>query len=103
MKKKLITLTFTILLSFASVSMNAQTDAFFTNGADSRTTSGSVSFNDFSGQYGQGFSFNSFNNQDGLSFNGLNSDGAPITNGLLILSATGMLYMITKRRKENKQ
>lgn len=101
MKKKLITLT--ILLSFASVSLNAQTDAYFTNGTDSRTTSDGVSFNDFSEGYGQGFSFNSFNNQEGLSFGGLNSDGAPITDGLLLLSATGMFYLITKRRKENEQ
>ena len=39
---------------------------------------------------------------EGLTFNGFTSQDLPLGSGMLIMSATGLLYLISKNRKENK-
>lgn len=82
MKKNYITLTLMLLFStFAASELNAQSDAFFTTNytLDERNGTG-----------------------EGLTFNGFTPNDLPLGSGMLIMSATGLLYLISKNRKENK-
>ena len=88
MKKKFILLTFLMLLftTFAASELNAQSDAFFTNAPEQRNGVGNYNYDENSG----------------LTFNGFRSQDLPLGGGMLIMSATGLLYLISKNRKENK-
>ena len=104
MKRKLIVLTFMLsFLVFISNEMQAQTDAYFSNRREYRSPDAiGISFDGFSGQFGQGFNFDSFVNQGGgFEFEDFTGGDAPLTNGLLIMTATGLIYLMNKRRKEN--
>lgn len=58
----------------------------------------------FSGQFGQGFNFSSFDGQQGgLNFENFTGGDTPLANGLLIMTATGLIYLMNKRRKENEK
>ena len=94
MKRKLIALTFMLSLSqFCTTGIKAQNDAFFVNSTEHRT---------FINE-GQGFNFGNMDpQQSGLNFEKMNSGDAPVGNGLLLMTATGLIYFMNKRRKENE-
>ena len=108
MKRKLIALTFMLgFLAVMTSGLKAQSDAFFSNEKELRspgTIGGGVGFEGFSGQFGQGFNFGSFDTQqDGFGFEGFTGGDAPVANGLFIMTATGLIYLMNKRRKENEK
>jgi hypothetical protein len=94
MKRKFIVLSFMLGFSlFCTTGIKAQNDAFFVNSTKQRTSI----------NVGQGFNFGSFDTQQGgLSFEDFTGSNAPIGNGLLLMTATGLIYFINKRRKENE-
>ena len=104
MKKKSIVLMFVLMLSvFGALELKAQSDAFFTNTKESRTdgTNG-LMFSDFSSGTSGGFG-----QKDGLSFGDFEGESlyeseVPVGHGAFIMATTGILYLIAKRRKENK-
>ena len=107
MKNRVIAFTFMLIFmaSFA-FELNAQKkDGFFTPYASEKRELASeegLSFNNFYGGIGEGFG-----QQEGLTFGGftgkdLSDSQAPVGNGMFIMATTSMLYLITKRRKENK-
>ena len=108
MKRKLIALTFMLgFLAVMTSGLKAQSDAFFSNEKELRSPNsvgGGVGFEGFSGQFGQGFNFGSFDlQQDGFGFEDFNLGDAPLANGLFIMTATGFIYLMNKRRKENEK
>ena len=105
MKRKLIALTFMLgFLAVMTSGLKAQTDAFFSNEKELRspgTVGGGIGFEGFSGQFGHGFNFGSFDTQqDGFGFEDFD---APVANRLFIMTATGLIYLMNKRRKENEK
>ena len=104
MKRKLRALAFVFtMMALLPCSINAQNDAFFSNSTDSRTSDVvGVRSTGVSNLYGNGFRFNSFNSNGGLSFDDMYKvNDSPITDGLFIMAATGLCYLFTKRRKED--
>ena len=107
MKRKLIALTFMLgFLAVMTSGLKAQSDAFFSNEKELRspgTVGEGVGFEGFSGQFGQGFNFGSFvSEHDGFDFEEFTGGDAPVANGLFIMTATGLIYLMNKRRKENE-
>lgn len=98
MKRKIISLTFVSIFTMCfALELKAQKDAFFYTPLfeDEREYGSSgLSFADFSG-LGQ---------QEGLDFESFNAkeNTAPVGNGMFLMAATSALYLITKRRKEDK-
>ena len=95
MKKNLILLTFMLVFSaLATSELNAQTDGFFTNVIGQREESpNGLTFGNFYG----------FNNEEGLTFDDfMNNENVPVGNGMFLMATSGLFYLITKRRKENK-
>lgn len=105
MKRKLIVLSF--MLSFLAFinEMQAQNDAYFSTSQELRSPDAmGLSFDGFSGQFGYGFNFSSFETEhDGFDFEGFTGGDTPLANGLLIMTATGLIYLMNKRRKENEK
>lgn len=108
MKRKLI--AFTFMLSFSAVTaagLKAQTDAYFSNANDLRSpdaVGAGFVFDEFAGRFGQGFGFGSFDTQQGgMNFESFTGGDAPLGNGLLLMTATGLIYLMNKRRKENEK
>lgn len=118
MKVKLIVLGF--MLSFLC-ELNAQNDAFFIEQKQTRNEDDSgFSFGEMSFGNGNGFSFGIFGDENGFNFDifGDDDDGngfdfgnfdfesddteeAPLGNGLLLLTATSLIYL--KRKKQNNK
>ena len=105
MKRKLIVLS--LMLSFLAFinEMQAQNDAYFSTSQERRSPDAmGVSFDGFSGQFGYGFNFDNFANQGGdLVFEDFTGGDTPLANGLVIMTATGLIYLMNKRRKENEK
>ena len=75
-----------------SIDMKAQNDAFFTqHSGNTRNESGDL------------FSHGGYitTDQTGVGIQSFGSE-APLSGGLLALTATGLVYLIGKRRKENE-
>ena len=93
-------------LAFITGGLQAQTDAYFSNSKELRSSEavgGGVGFEGFSGQFGHGFNFGSFDTQQGgFGFEDFTGGDAPVGNGLLLMTATGLIYLMNKRRKENE-
>jgi hypothetical protein len=107
MKRKIIVLTFMLsFLGFISKEMQAQTDAYFSNTKELRSSESvgaGLGIEGFSGQFGHGFNFGSFDTQQGgFGFEDFTGGDAPVGNGLLLMTATGLIYLMNKRRKENE-
>ncbi len=107
MKRKFIVLSFMLgFLAFVTGGLKAQTDAYFSTAKELRspeTMSPGLGFDGFAGQFGQGFNFGNFDTQQGgFSFENFTGGNAPLGNGLLIMTATGLIYLMNKRRKENE-
>lgn len=113
MKKNSIVLVFILLLlTFAVSGLKAQTDGYFKlapsseereSGLMELDESVGLTFNNFSSGIG------GFNQQDGLSFGDFGGESVydsdfevPVGQGLFVMTTTGVLYLIAKRRKENK-
>lgn len=97
MRKNLIVLAFMLVfLAFEPRALKAQTDAFFSNSMDLRGDDKSAAL--------QGFGFASVDTQQiGFGFEKIEGgDDVPLANGLLTMSVTGLFYLLTKRKKENK-
>lgn len=92
-------------LAFISNEMQAQTDAYFSNTREYRSPDATgMSFDGFSGQFGYGFNFGSFvTEHDGFDFEEFTGGDAPVANGLFVMTAIGLIYLINKRRKENEK
>ena len=106
MKIKLIVMMLTLFfLTFVSSEMQAQNDGYFAVVNEYRSPDAmGLSFDGFSGQMGNGFNFDSFiSGNDGLSFEEFTGDEAPASSGLFLMTATGLVYLINKRRKENER
>ena len=86
MRKRLILKTLILgFIMFFATDMKAQNDGFFTQqSGDSRT----------------GNSYNIFSNGEAGIEDFTNA--TPLSGGLLALTATGLVYLIGKRRKENE-
>ena len=97
MKRKLIVLTFMLSFSlFDTTGINAQNDAFFEYTSEAQRASSNV---------GQGFYFENLNTQpNGIYFEEyvINGD-VPLTNGMLLMTVTGLIYLMNKRRKEKEK
>ena len=69
MKRKLIALTFMLgFLAVMTSGLKAQSDAFFSNEKEYRSSESvgaGIGFDGFSGQFGQGFGLGSFETQQG--------------------------------------
>lgn len=93
-------------LGFISKEMQAQTDAYFSNTKELRSSEsvgGGMGIEGFSGQFGRGFNFGNFDTQQGgFGFEDFTGGDAPVGNGLLLMTATGLIYLMNKRRKENE-
>lgn len=97
MKRRIFVITLMLCaMSFFAADIKAQTDAYFSNAQELRVGNKNAGT--------QGFAFNSIDTQQiGFAFEKIEGvDDAPITDGLLLMSVTGMFYILTKRRKENK-
>lgn len=118
MKRKFIVLSFMLsFLTFVSGGLTAQTDAYFSTSQGLRSPDAmGLTIEEFSGQFGHGFNFGPFSGQEGgfnfgsfdgqeggFSFESFTGGDAPLANGLLIMTATGLIYLINKRRKENEK
>ncbi len=107
MKRKLIALTFMLsVCSVMAVGQDTQTDAYFLDEKELRYPDAGVGFvfGDFKGLFGQGFNFEILDNQQGgFGFEELTGGSVPAGNGLLLMTATGLIYFINKRRKENEK
>ena len=123
MKRKIIVLTFMLsFLGFISKEMQAQTDAYFSNSKEFRSSDAvgaGLGFDGFSGQPGYGLNFGSFDdNLNGLGFNDFGNDGGlgfdgfgfggedgdvPLGSGTLFLCSLAAAYMVRKgvRSKES--
>ena len=112
MKKDSILLMFMLaLFTFVVPELKAQTDGYFKVASFSEEREGvsgglsglnGLTFGDFSSGISGGFG-----QQDGLSFGdfageSLYKSEVPVGQGSFILTTTGILYLIAKRRKENK-
>ena len=107
MKRKFIVLSFMLgFLAFVTGGLQAQTDAYFSNTKELRSSESvgaGMVIEGFSGQFGQGFNFGSFvSEQEGFDFEEFTGGDAPVGNGLLLMTATGLIYLMNKRRKENE-
>ena len=107
MKRKFIVLSFMLgFLAFVTGGLQAQTDAYFSNTKELRSSESvgaGMVIEGFSGQFGHGFNFGSFvSEHDGFDFEEFTGDDAPLANGLLLMTATGLIYLMNKRRKENE-
>ena len=95
------------MLSFLAFinEMQAQNDAYFSTSQELRSPDAmGLSFDGFSGQMGNGFNFDSFiSGNDGFSFEEFTGDEVPVSSGLLLMTATGLIYLMNKRRKENEK
>ena len=81
-----------VFSALATSELNAQTDGFFANVSGPREESpNGLTFGNFYG----------FNNEEGLTFDGFTGN-APVGNGMFLMATSGLFYLITKRRKENK-
>lgn len=91
-------------LGFNFKEMQAQADGYFTSEIESRSPDAmGLSFDGFSGQFGQGFYFGSFDGQQGgFGFDGFTGDYVPVSSGLFLMTALGFIYIMNKRRKENE-
>lgn len=79
---------------FLVTELKAQSDGFFSTSKGLRepTSEGM-----------QGFNFGNFTTQqNGLDFEDFTGGDAPVGNGLLLMTATGLIYLMNKRRKENE-
>lgn len=97
MKRRIFVITLMLsVMSFFAADIKAQTDAYFSNAQELRVSNKNAGT--------QGFTFNSIDTQQiGFAFEKIEgTDDTPLTNGLLLMSATAMFYTFTKRRKENK-
>lgn len=108
MKRKLIALTFMLsCLAVMTSGLKAQNDAFFSNEKQFRSSESvgaGMGIDGFLGQFGQGFNFGSFvSEHDGFGFEDFTGGDAPLANGLLLMTATGLIYLMNKRRKENEK
>lgn len=98
MKRKIISLTFVSIFTMCfALELKAQRDAFFYTPLFEEGReygSSGLSFADFS-DYGS---------QEGLFFESFNvvENSVPVGNGMFLMAATSALYLITKRRKEDK-
>lgn len=108
MKKKSIVLMFVLMLSvFGALELKAQTDGYFRTTLSEEREDGSsglggLTFGDFFSGVGGGFG-----QQDGLSFGdftgeSIYSSNAPLGCGTFIMTTTSILYLIAKRRKEDR-
>ena len=83
----------TLILGFVmllSVDMKAQSDAFFTQqSVNTRNESSYV------------IAYGNINEQSGVGINNF-VNNTPLSGGLFALTATGIVYLIGKRRKENE-
>ena len=99
-----------LLLTFAVSDLKAQIDGYFKLSPVKERESGlkgigglnGLTFSNFSSGIGGGF-----NQQDGLSFGDFGGESiyeskVPVGQGVFMMTATGILYLIAKRRKENK-
>ncbi len=105
MKRKLIASTFMLgFLAMITGGLKAQTDAYFSEPYECRLFDDmGFSFYDFAGQFGQGFNFGNLDiQQSGLNFETMSGGDAPAGNGLLFMTATGLIYLMNKRRKKNE-
>lgn len=105
MKRRIISLAFMLIfMTFFALDLNAQQrrDGFFTP-YNAETRNGSLeeglTFSGFLGGIGEGFG-----QQEGLDFESFNAkeNTVPVGNGMLLMATTSALYLITKRRKEDK-
>ena len=102
MKRTIIALIFLLGFTvFFTLEVSAQSDAFFAITKEQRTdgTNG-LMFSGFSGGIGEGFG-----QQNGLTFEdfiGKENTPVPVGNGGFIMAITSVLYLVTKRRKEDK-
>ena len=107
MNRKLIVMMFTLcFLSLVSIEMQAQNDGYFTALEDEYRSADAMglSFYSFSGHIDNGFNFDSFiSGNDGFSFEEFTGDEVPVSSGLFLMTATGLVYIINKRRKENER
>lgn len=106
MKRKFIVLSFMLsFLVFISNEIQAQTDAYFSTTVEYRSPDAAgLTIEGFSGQFGHGFDFDGFDTQQGgLGFENFTGGNVPLANGLLIMTATGLIYLMNKRRKENEK
>ncbi|MBQ5855979.1 MAG: hypothetical protein IIW55_01570 [Bacteroidales bacterium] len=98
MKRKIISLTFVSIFTMCfALELKAQRDAFFYTPLFEEGReygSSGLSFADFS----------DIGSQEGLFFEDFNviENTAPVGNGMFLMAATSALYLITKRRKEDK-
>ena len=93
-------------LAFITSGLKAQTDAYFSNSREIRSpeVGAGMNFEGFSGQFGHGFNFGSFDTQqNGLGFEGFTGSDAPLADGLFVMAASSLIYLMNKRRKENKK
>ena len=79
---------------FYTAGIKAQNDAFFVNSLEHRTSTNE----------GHGFGFGSFEilPQEGFGIEAFEGE-VPLTNGLFVMTATGLIYLMNKRRKENEK
>lgn len=99
MKRKSILLTLVMCLTlFCGLTMKAQIDGYFSYETDQRTerTEG-LAFSNFFGGFGQGYG-----EDNGISFQNFDANPVCAGNGVLMMTVTGVFYLINKRRKENK-
>ena len=104
MRRKFIVITFVLVfLAFVSNEMRGQSDGYFTTVNEYRSLDApDLSFYEYSRQIGNGFNFETFmSDGNGYKFEAF-IDEAPITNGLLLLTSVGLIYLMNKRRKENE-
>ena len=93
MKRKLIVSLFMLTFFLLRPIETKAQDAFFTNSSEQRTYSIEQ----------QGFNFGNMDTpQNGFNFETMNGNGVPLANGLLLMTTTGLIYLMNKRRKENK-
>ena len=85
--------------------MQAQTDAYFSTPQNLRSPDATgMSFNGFSGQFGNAFNFDNFTTpESSLGFESFTGGDTPLTNGMLIMTATCLIYLMNKKRKENEK
>ena len=91
MKRKSILTTLILgLVMLLSVDMKAQSDAFFNQqSVNTRNESSYV------------IAYGNITEQSGVGINNF-VNNTPLSGGLLALTATGIVYLIGKRRKENE-
>ena len=91
-------------LVFISNELKAQNDAYFSTTNEYRSPDAmGQSINSFRGKIGNGFDFENFiSDHNGFDFEEFIDGDASVTNGLLIITATSLIYLRNKRRKENE-